>query len=106
MIQVHPSTAFGGGAYLSQGHARSGGNIPQPVPLGQYGGAGSQKDGTLQFCVDFCHLNMCTKKDSYPLPRIQEALERMAGAAYFSTMDFKRGVPTVHHFHHGKPGVL
>ena len=32
-----------------------------------------------------------TKKDSYPLPRIQEALESMAGAAHFSTMDFKSG---------------
>ena len=31
------------------------------------------------------------KKDSYPLPRIQEALESMARAAHFSTMDFKSG---------------
>ena len=34
-----------------------------------------KKDGTLHFCVDFRCLNACTKKDSYPLPRIQEALE-------------------------------
>ena len=31
------------------------------------------------------------KKDSYPLPRIQEALESMAEVAHFSTMDFKSG---------------
>ena len=48
-----------------------------------------KKDGTLHFCVDFCRLNVCTKKDSYPLPWIQEALESMAGAMHFSTMDFK-----------------
>ena len=30
-----------------------------------------------------------TKKDSYPLPRIQEVLESMARATHFSTMDFK-----------------
>ena len=34
-----------------------------------------KKDGSLQFCIDFCCLNAHMKKDSYPLPRIQEALE-------------------------------
>ena len=29
-----------------------------------------KKDGSLCFCIDFCHLNAHTKKDSYPLPRI------------------------------------
>ena len=38
-----------------------------------------KKDGTLHFCVDFRHLNACMKKDSYPLPHIQEALESMGG---------------------------
>ena len=50
-----------------------------------------KKNGSLRFCIDFRWLNAQTKKDSYPLPRIQEALESMAGAAHFSTMDFKRG---------------
>ena len=30
-----------------------------------------KKDGSLCFCIDFCHLNAHTKKDSYPLPRIR-----------------------------------
>ena len=50
-----------------------------------------KKDGTLHFCVDFRHLNAHMKKDSYPLPWIQEALESMAGLAHFSLMDFKSG---------------
>ena len=48
-----------------------------------------KKDGTLHFCVDFKCLNAWMKKDSYPLPHIQEALESMAGSAHFSSMDFK-----------------
>ena len=36
-------------------------------------------------------LNACMKKDSYPLPCIQEALESMAGLAHFPLMDFKSG---------------
>ena len=38
-----------------------------------------KKDGTLRFYMDFRCLNTCTKKDSYPLPHIQEALESMVG---------------------------
>ena len=50
-----------------------------------------KKDGTLCFCVDFRQLNARTKKDLYPLPRIQEALESMASATHFSLMDLKSG---------------
>ena len=50
-----------------------------------------KKDGTLHFCVDFRRLNVWTKKDSYPLPHIQEALEGMVGSAHFLAMDFKSG---------------
>ena len=50
-----------------------------------------KKDGTLRFCVDFGHLNACMKKDLYPLPHIQEALESMEGLAHFLSMGFKLG---------------
>ena len=50
-----------------------------------------KKDGTLHFCMDFRCLNAHMKKDSYPLPHIQEALKRMARSAHFSSMDFKLG---------------
>ena len=38
-----------------------------------------KKDGSLDFCIHFHHLNAHTKKDSNPLPRIQEALEEAGG---------------------------
>ena len=49
-----------------------------------------KKDGGLCFCIDFCCLNAQTKKDSYPLPRIQEALESLVGAGH-SCLDLKSG---------------
>ena len=38
-----------------------------------------KKDGSLRFCINFCHLNARTKKDAYPLPRMQETMENMVG---------------------------
>ena len=47
--------------------------------------------GGLHFCIDFHCLNAHTKKDSYPLQRIQETLESLVGAGYFSCLDLKSG---------------
>ena len=43
-----------------------------------------KKDRGLCFCIDFSRLNVRTKKDFYPLPCIQEAIESLVGAGYFS----------------------
>ena len=50
-----------------------------------------KKDGSLHFCIDFHCLNAHTKKDSYPLPRIQEELESLVGIGHFSCLDLKSG---------------
>ena len=50
-----------------------------------------KKDGTLRFCIDFRRLNSRTKKDLFPLPRMQETMESMVGARFFSSMDMKSG---------------
>ena len=50
-----------------------------------------KKDGGLWFCINFCWLNSWTKKDAYPLPRMQETMESMVGIRFFSTMDLKSG---------------
>ena len=50
-----------------------------------------KKDGSLRFCIDFWCLNAKMKKDSYPLPRMQETMESMVGTWYFSCMDLKSG---------------
>ena len=48
-----------------------------------------KKDSGLRFYIDFHCLNAHMKKDSYPLPRIQEALESLVGTGHFSCLDLK-----------------
>ena len=48
-----------------------------------------KKDGSLCFCIDFHCLNDRMKKDSYPLPRIQEVLKSLVDAGHFSCLDLK-----------------
>ena len=50
-----------------------------------------KKDGTLRFCIDFQKLYSRTKKDLFPLPCMQETMESMVGARFFSSMDLKSG---------------
>lgn len=51
----------------------------------------AKKDGTLRFCVDYRRLNKITKKDVYPLPRIDDSLDRLRHARYFSSIDLRSG---------------
>lgn len=50
-----------------------------------------KKDGTLRFCVDYRKLNQVTRKDAFPLPRIEESLTMLSKARYFSTLDLASG---------------
>lgn len=50
-----------------------------------------KKDGTLRYCIDYRRLNQVTQKDSYPLPNIQDCLDSLDGAKFFSSMDLCSG---------------
>ena len=46
-----------------------------------------KKNGALRMCVDYRQLNAKVKRDAYPLPSIEESLDVLGGAKYFSTID-------------------
>uniref|UniRef100_L7LVQ9 RNA-directed DNA polymerase n=1 Tax=Rhipicephalus pulchellus TaxID=72859 RepID=L7LVQ9_RHIPC len=50
-----------------------------------------KKDGSWRFCVDYRRLNAITKKDVYPLPRIDDAIDCLSSASYFSSVDLRSG---------------
>jgi len=51
----------------------------------------TKRDGSIRFCVDYRKLNLITKKDVYPLPRIDTCLDTLSGAVWFSTFDLRSG---------------
>jgi hypothetical protein len=50
-----------------------------------------KKDNTFRFCVDYRHLNSITLKGSYPVPIIDEFLDELKGASWFSSLDLCLG---------------
>jgi hypothetical protein len=50
-----------------------------------------KKDGSIRYCLDYRGLNKISRKDCFPLAKIQTCLDALRGSAYMSNVNMAAG---------------